>query len=151
MTQEEVAKNFLVFKQYRFDLGRSIKVQKLSPLGYGSEFKKPHVLQQIFKNHLLWARMECLLLKGSQWPLEEISKSNRVADLQEALQFGNHKGATSKPELLRELITEDIWHGYGLVIPLNKIERFPGKYLAQMKSCISSHWMQAEISWTRNN
>jgi hypothetical protein len=54
--------------------------------------------------------MERLLIKGSQWPLEEIRKSNRVADLQEALQFGKHKGATNKPELLRELITEDVRH-----------------------------------------
>ncbi len=53
-------------------------------------------------------------------------------DLQETLQFGNHKGATSKLEILRELITEDIWHSYGLVIPLNKIERFLGAYLAPM-------------------
>jgi hypothetical protein len=132
MMQEAAAKIFLVFKQYRFDLGRAIEAQKLSPLGCGSEFKKPHVLQRIFKNHLLWARMECLLINKSRWPLQEISKSNRVADLQEALQFGNHKGATSKPELLRELITEDVWHGYGLVILLNKIDCFPGAYLATM-------------------
>ncbi len=98
----------LSLKRYGFDLGRAIEAQKLSPLGYGSEFKKPQVLQKIFKNHPLWARIEGLLIKGSRWPLEEISKSNRVADLQEALQYGNHKGATSKPELLRELITEDI-------------------------------------------
>jgi hypothetical protein len=79
---------------------------------------------------LQWARMERLLIKGSQWPLKEISKSNRVADLQEALQFRNHKGATSKPKLLRKLITEDVWHSYGLVILLNKIECLPGAYLA---------------------
>jgi hypothetical protein len=96
MTHKAAAKNCLVFKQYRFDLEQAIEAQKFSPLSYGSEFKKPHVLQQIFKNHLLWARMECLLIKGSQWPLKEISKSNRVVDLQEALQFGNQKGATSK-------------------------------------------------------
>ncbi len=65
-------------------------------------------------------------------PLEEISKEDRVADLQEALQFGNHKGATSKPELLRELITEDVIHGYGLVIPLDKIKRISGACLAPM-------------------
>jgi hypothetical protein len=79
--QEAAAKNFLVFKWYRFDQGRAIEAQKLSPLGYGSEFKKPHVLQQIFKNYPLWARMECLLIQGSRWLLEEISKSDRVADL----------------------------------------------------------------------
>jgi hypothetical protein len=42
--QEAAAKNFLVFKRYRFDLGQAIEGQKLSPLGYSSEFKKPHVL-----------------------------------------------------------------------------------------------------------
>jgi hypothetical protein len=115
-----------------FDLGRAIEAQKLSPLGYGSEFKKPEVLKKIFGNHPLWARMERLLIKGSRWPLKEISKEDRVADLQEALQFGNHKGATSKPELLRELITANVTHGNGLFIPLNKIERIPGACLAPM-------------------
>ncbi len=76
--------------------------------------------------------MECLLTKGSRWPLEEISKEDRVADLQEAIQFGNHKGATSKPGLLKELIKADIQHGYGLVIPLDKIKHIPGACLAPM-------------------
>jgi hypothetical protein len=132
MMQEVAAKKLLVLKWYTFDLGRAIEAQKLSPLSYGSEFKKPEVLQKIFGNHLLWARMEPLLIEGSRWPLKEISKEDRVADLQETLQFGNHKGATSKPELLRELITADVTHGYGLIIPLNKIERIPGACLAPM-------------------
>jgi hypothetical protein len=132
MTQEAAAKNFLVFKQYGFDLGRAIEAQKLSPLGYSSKFKKPEVLQKIFGNHPLWARMERLLIEGSRWPLKEISKEDRVADLQEALQFGYHKGATSKPKLLRELITADVTHGYGLVIPLDKIKRIPVACLAPM-------------------
>ena len=132
MMQEAAAKNFLVFKRYGFDLGRAIEAQKHSPIGYGSEFKKPEVLKKIFGNHPLWERMERLLSKGSRWPLKEISKKDRVADLQEALKFGNHEGATSKPELLRELITVDVTHGYGLVIPLDKIERIPGACLAPM-------------------
>ncbi len=76
--------------------------------------------------------MERLLSKGSWWPLKEISKKDRVADLQEALKFGNHKGATSKLELLRELITADVTHAYGLVILLDKIECIPGACLAPM-------------------
>ena len=76
--------------------------------------------------------MERLLTKGSRWPLKEISKEDRVADLQEAIQFGNHKGTTSKPGLLKELIKADIQHGYGLVIPLDKIKHIPGACLASM-------------------
>jgi hypothetical protein len=132
MTQEAAAKNFLVFKWYGFDPGRAIEAQKRSPIGYGSEFKKPEVLKKIFGNHLLWERMERLLSEGSRWPLKEISKKDRIVDLQEALKFGNHEGPTSKPELLRELITVNVTHGYGLVIPLDKIERIPGACLAPM-------------------
>ncbi len=40
--------------------------------------------------------MERLLIEGSRRPLKEITKSNRVVDLQKALQFGNHKSTTNK-------------------------------------------------------
>jgi hypothetical protein len=132
MMQEAAVKNFLVFKRYGFDLGTAIEAQKRSPISYGSEFKKPEVLKKIFGNHPLWERMERLLSEGSRWPLKAISKKDRIADLQEALKFGNHKGTTSKPELLRELIIADVTHGYGLDIPLHKIERIPGACLAPM-------------------
>jgi hypothetical protein len=66
MAQEAAVKNFLLFKQCNFNLGRAIEAQKLSPLSYGSEFKKPQVLKNIFNNHPLWARMESILTKGSQ-------------------------------------------------------------------------------------
>ncbi len=56
MMQEAAAKNFLLFKQYNFNLGRAIEAQKFSPLSYGSEFKKPQVLKNIFKNHPLWEK-----------------------------------------------------------------------------------------------
>ncbi len=63
----------------------------------------------------------------------EISKNNRIADLQEALAFGgNHKGASSKPELLQELILGNVKHGYGLVLPRNKINRIPHACITPM-------------------
>ncbi len=76
--------------------------------------------------------MEGLLIKRSKWPLIEISKSNRIADLAEALQFGNHKGASQKLDLLKKLISDDIRYGYGLVIPWGKIPRLPNACLAPM-------------------
>ncbi len=121
---EAAKKNFLVLKQHNMDLGQAIAAQQDLPLRYGSEFKPPQVLQQLFLHHLLWTRMETILVNQSQWPLAEISKDNRVADLQEALAFGNHKGASSKLELLQEhIIWGEVKHGYGLVVPQNKINR----------------------------
>eukprot|EP00957_Ditylum_brightwellii_P175624 13371615-Ditylum_brightwellii.AAC.1 len=43
-----------------------------------------------------------------------------------------HKGATNNPKLLKKLVKKDIRHGYGLVIPLNKLESLPSAILAPM-------------------
>jgi hypothetical protein len=80
----------------------------------------------------MWTRMEQLLTNGSKWPLEEISESNKVANLMEALQFGNHKEVAPKPELLVKLISDDIHYSYELVIPCDKISRLPNACLAPM-------------------
>ena len=132
LTKEAAEKNYCLLKKYGLDLSRAIDAQTSSPLSYGSEFKPPHILKRIYRNHPLWPRMEQLLINGSQWPLDEISKEDREADLHEALVFGNHKGAASKPELLKALIAADVRHGYGLVIPRDKVARIPNACLAPM-------------------
>jgi hypothetical protein len=76
--------------------------------------------------------MEHLLIEGSKWPLTEISESNRIVDLSDALQFGNHKGASQKPDLLNKLISDDIRYGYGHVIPRGKISHLPNACVAPM-------------------
>ena len=54
------------------------------------------------------------------------------SDLEEALTFGNHKGAEQNPKVLKELVEKDVTHGYGLVLPLEKLKRIPGTLLAPM-------------------
>jgi hypothetical protein len=124
--------NFIILKKYNLDLEKAVNAQKPSPLGYGSKFRPPHTMKRIFQHHPPWARMEHILINGSEWPLAEIRESNRIADLTEALQFGNHKGASQKPDLLKKLISDDIRHGYGLVIPRGGISRLPNACLAPM-------------------
>jgi hypothetical protein len=132
LTEEAAAKNFLILKKYDFDLEKAINAQKSSQLGYGFKFRSPHTLRRIFHHHPLWARMQRLLINGSKWPLAEISESKRIADLTEALQFGNHKGASQKPYLLKKLISDDIHHDFGLVIPRGKISPLSNACLAPM-------------------
>jgi len=64
--------------------------------------------------------------------MEDLDSKSRAEDVTEALEFGNHKGASEKPELLKQLIAKDIKHGYGLVLPLSKITRIPKLLLAPM-------------------
>ena len=72
-----------------------MEAQKNSPLEYGSEFRPTQSLESIFKWHPNWKRMRSILEDGSAWPLEDLPASNRKNDLEEAMAFGNHKGAKS--------------------------------------------------------
>ncbi len=53
-------------------------------------------------------------------------------DVNEALTFGNHKGATSQPLLLQQLIVKDVTYGFGLAIPLSTVHSIQGALLAPM-------------------
>ncbi len=76
--------------------------------------------------------MKSNLANGSKWPLTEISENDRAKDLQEALTFGNDKGASSKPALLKKLISKGVKYGYSLPIPLDSITKIKGLEMAPM-------------------
>jgi hypothetical protein len=52
--------------------------------------------------------------------------------VEEALTFGNHKGAMTKPDLLKLLVNNDVIHGFALPLPLDKIIRVQGILLAPL-------------------
>ena len=132
LSESAASHNLNVLNKYSNNLGEALRANENSPLGYGSEFRKPHELKKVFGFHPLWSRMESILKNGSNWPLEEISKEHRKRDLDDALSFGNHKGAIAKPELLKNLINKDVIHGYSLPILLSSVKSIPGLVMAPM-------------------
>ena len=56
----------------------------------------------------------------------------RAKGLNEALTFGNHKGASAKPELLLKLIGKDVKYGYSIPIPLKSVKLISGLEMAPM-------------------
>ncbi len=58
------------------------------------------------------------------------------------LKFGNHKAATTQPELLLKLVSGDVKHRYTLPLPLGKIKRMPGICMAPLN--IQPQWMMNE-------
>ena len=67
-----------------------------------------------------------------QFKFTKLSEEDYLKDINEALEFGNHKGAKTNPGVLKDLINKDVTHGYGLVLPLDKLKRIPGALLAPM-------------------
>ena len=65
--------------------------------------------------------MKRILENGSCWPMDELPMTDRLKDLEEALSFGNHKGAKQNSKILEDLVNKDVAHGYSLVLPLDKL------------------------------
>jgi hypothetical protein len=76
--------------------------------------------------------MESILTHGSKWPFIDTSDENRANDVIEALTFGNHKGASTKPDLLKKLVQKDVKYGHSVPISLESVTKIPGLILAPM-------------------
>ena len=124
-------------------------MQRESPLGYGSELRKPEELEPLFNLHPNWAHLKKILTSGSSWNLTELSEEKRQQDVSEAFFFGNHKGAKSKPDLLRELVLKDVIYGYSLVLPLEKIASISSACMAPMNIAPQKQLTSMETSSQR--
>jgi hypothetical protein len=113
-------------KNFNCNIEQALAAQKDSPLGYNSEFRKAEALDPLLGLHPNWNRLKKTLNNGSEWPVHEIDKDERSNDVQEALTFGNHKGATTKPELLKALVNGNVSQGFATPFPINKINRLNG-------------------------
>ena len=129
ISEEAMQQYLAALEKYEFNVGKAFDAQHDSPLGSGMEFCPPDVLRSISGLHPLWNQMEDILQNGSNWLFEEISEKDRASNLQEALIFGNHKGASSKPDLLKKRISKDVRYGYSLLIPLDSMMQIKVKGL----------------------
>ena len=76
--------------------------------------------------------MSRILTNGSERPLKPLNEDSRMADVREALIFGNHKGASMQLDLLWHLMSKDVHFGYCLHLPLAKAEKIPDILIAPM-------------------
>jgi hypothetical protein len=113
-------------------LYHALHAQNESPLSYGLEFKPVLILEPIFLHHPSWPRMKSILSNGSTWPLSPLDKFDRLLDINNALDFGNHKGAEGQQDLLLKLVKDDVDRGFAFPLPLNKIKNFPGIILTPL-------------------
>jgi hypothetical protein len=116
---EGAEKNFLILKRSTLTLVEHSKPNFAAARTHFG-IQKGNNLFLLLRYHPLWPRMEQLLFKGSNWPTTPIPKECRIANLDKAIMFGSHKGASSQPKLLQELVKGNVIHDYALPLPLDK-------------------------------
>ena len=133
LTREAAEQNYmLLMHKHKGSLAALLESQRGSTVGYSSEFRDKATLYHLFARHPNWNRMTPILQNGSEWPLEPLDKDSRRADVDEALAFGNHKGALLQPKLLKQLVTKDVHYRYCLPLPLEKATKIPNILIAPM-------------------
>ncbi len=127
------SKNYILLKHtFGGDLQRALDAQPNSPLRYGSKFRQIETLKSIFEKHSSWNRMRSVLTFRSSWPIAPLDKMEREKDVEEAIIFGNHKGAVKQQDLLIKLVKDNVTRGFALPLPLDKIASIPGILLAPL-------------------
>jgi hypothetical protein len=122
MTDEAAEKNFELLKEHDFDLNKLLLRDPRSPLRPGSEFKPIQVLEPLFKGHPFWPCVNRSLLVGAKMPLEKLAEKSRVELLEKALEYGNHKSATSNAGVLVKMLKKEVWH---LPLPIHRLREIP--------------------------
>lgn len=132
LTLEAAHKHFCILRRLGSLETALQQGDKDTVLTYGSEFRPTSQLEPILYLHPNWTAFKQLLERGSDWPIDDITEEERRADVQEALELGNHKGAVNNYALLWSLVEVDVIHRYSLPLPLEKIHLLPGVLIAPM-------------------
>ena len=130
MNRQAAEANWTVLSSYNGDIQKALESQHRSQLGYGSEFRSSSTLEPLFHSHCLWPKMQTILKSGAIFPLDPIDESSRKLDLDEALKMGNHKGAIKQPQILENLMADDVHRGFSLPIPLERVSEIPDAIMA---------------------
>ena len=130
MTEQAAIHNASILGMHGFDLEKAINSQDNSPISYGSEFRHWTKLEPLLHRHPLWNQMKTILRDGATFPLRKISAEERASDKDFMIARGNHKSVGKNLDLVRELINDDVTHGYALPLPIDTALVLPNSSIA---------------------
>ena len=110
---------------------------KKCPTSFGSEFKSPHQLEQLFQRHPRWPMLKNHLIHGVHFPLEHLDDNVRRKDLVASFQRGNHKSAKKEEKFLAKAMSKEVIKGWNIILPEECFEEIPDLILNPMG--VASH------------
>jgi hypothetical protein len=133
-TRSAAEHNFKILEQYDFNLQEVITSRETAntPLRPGSEFRPIDLLNKILGNHPLWPRARRTMRFGFSMPLDPLQEVERATDVFDALGYGNHKSTQSNPTVVREMLDDEVRHGWQLVLPAESIPLIPGTIVSPL-------------------
>jgi hypothetical protein len=72
------------------------------------------------------------MAKGFTMPLEAVDDTNRVVDVLEAIRYGNHLSTRKNPTVVVEMLSDEVAHGWQMVLPVESIPKIPGTIVSPL-------------------
>jgi hypothetical protein len=121
-----------LLQQHGNSLHRVIVQYPGSVVSPGSEFCSVSVLEPLFLHHPNWVTIQKIMREGSLWPLEPISKEERIAKNNEFITRGNHISAEKYLQEYEIIVLSEVSQGWMLPLPLNYINELVNGELAPL-------------------
>jgi hypothetical protein len=99
-------------------MNRVISSFHSSILLFGSNFKPSSDLEELLHHHPFWNKLKEVIDHGAKFPLSQISREDRINDLNFLLKRGSHKSTNKFKEMMDPLLSDDIARGFTLPLPI---------------------------------
>jgi len=130
LNQEAAFHNMKEIQKCNNSIHEYIVTQKGTFLYFGSEFRHPDVLHPLCCHHPNWSKLKKILEEGSNWPLDQITTSDRLAKNEELIARGNHKSAKKYVSDLASTLEKEVQQGWMIPLPLDYVSHLRNGELA---------------------
>ena len=109
-----------------YDFKILLATQAESTLAVGSEFRPVQELRPLLSNHPGFDELAEILVHGMPYRYaREITEAQREHEVFAMLGRGNHKSAQDEPDIVKQLLSKDVVHGFSMVIPIGAVPLIP--------------------------
>jgi hypothetical protein len=110
-----------------YNLSQLLHHNQQTTLHFGAKFRPFEQLEDILGGHPLFGQLRTILTKGMDYRFKsELSESDRLVELTQMLERGNHKSSEAKPEIANRLLLKDVTHGFSIPIPPKTVPLIDG-------------------------
>ena len=126
VSKEAAEHNAALLREVDYDFQQFFQGQAESTLAFGSEFRSIEQLRPLLRQHPGFDELAEILVTGMPYRYStEITEEAREKEVLAMLVRGNHKSAQDEPEIVEQLLSKDVVHGFSMVIPVELVPLIP--------------------------
>jgi hypothetical protein len=126
VSPEAAQHNASLLREIDYDFQRFFQDQTDTTLAFGSEFRPVEQLRPLLRQHPGFNELAEMIVTGMPYRhSRKITETEREQEVLALLTRGNHKSAQEEPEIVEQLSSKDVVHGFSMVMPTELVPLIP--------------------------